>query len=188
MTFLGANGFGYSAKDCLRLAKNSGKPYKLIGITDYQCYGSLLEAPQSKPLPSEKCLGQRGYGNSVGLYKVLKTLGSEEFKSLGCWADKRMLGSGPERALEDLLKYKDYGISAQECLDIVLKENEKKKAKEEKPYVYFGVQVSTEKCKFLCLFSFDTYLKANIHSGWAGMLGDCKNRSVRQLQKIWTFG
>ena len=143
MIFLGANGFGYSAKDCLRLARYSGKPYKLIGITDYQCYGSLLEASQlPKPLPSEKCLGQRGYGNTVGLHKVLKAMGSEEFESLGCWADKRVLGQRPERALEDLLKYKDYGISAQECLDIVLKKNEKvDEAKKEEPYVYFGVQV-----------------------------------------------
>jgi len=141
MIFLGANGFGFSAKDCLRLAKYSGKPYKLIGITDYQCYGSLLEAPKSKPLPSEKCLGQRGYGHSVGLYKVLKAMGSEEFESLGCWADKRMLGQGPDRALEVLLKYKDYGISAHECLDIVLEENKRVNvAKGKKPYVFFGVQ------------------------------------------------
>ena len=146
MIFLGANGFGYSAKDCLRLARYSGKPYKLIGITDYQCYGSLLEAQallQSKPLPSEKCLGQRGYGNSVGVYKVLKkNMGGEEFKSLGCWADKRMLGQGPDRALEVLLKYKGYGISAHECLDIVLEENKRVNvAKGKKPYVFFGVQV-----------------------------------------------
>ena len=137
MTLLGSNAFfGFNAKDCLRVAKNSGKPYKVIGITDYQCYGSLNSSlDMSQLIPSEGCLGERGYNNTVGLYKVLN-LGRPELKSLGCWANTRRC------TLPKLLKWNYVEINAETCLDIVIKENVKEKANGRKPYTYFGIQVN----------------------------------------------
>ena len=133
MTLLGSNAFfGFNAKDCLRVAKNSGKPYKVIGITDYQCYGSLN---MSQLIPSEGCSGERGYNNTVGLYKVLK-LGRPELESLGCWA------SGRRRVLPIFLKWSFVEMNAERCLDIVIKENVKEKANGREPYTYFGIRVN----------------------------------------------
>ena len=141
MKFLGKSGLGFDIEDCQQIATNSFKKYKLIGISDYECYGALEGIPQGTAT-SQACNGQRGYGDSVGVFEVVKQ-GVPQFEQLGCWADSRW-----SRALPKLLKYQYGGMSSSECFKLVTNANKVLTSEGKKPYVLFGVQVNSIKKRY----------------------------------------